>query len=170
MFCSFQFNRLAISWPPWVRVWGWASCRFLPFTVFYIVHLRCTSEGGQSRCLTNRSFFLCVGQFVSVCGPAGVLQAEWIVSCTRITCIQPLSRCSQTFLASSFFSESVVVLFFSLFLFFSTMRSFFFFFFFISGLLAILYPLVSLNDQGSPFAFLFSSAFVYILMLCHRQS
>ena len=30
--CSFQFNRLAISWPPWVKVW--ASCRFLPFTVF----------------------------------------------------------------------------------------------------------------------------------------
>ena len=23
-----------ISWPPWVRVWVWASCRFLPFTVF----------------------------------------------------------------------------------------------------------------------------------------
>ena len=21
-FCSIQFNRLAISWPPWVRVWG----------------------------------------------------------------------------------------------------------------------------------------------------
>ena len=31
--CSFWFNRLAISWPPWVRVWVWASCRFLPFTV-----------------------------------------------------------------------------------------------------------------------------------------
>ncbi len=56
-FSSFQFSRLAISWPPWVRVWGWASYRFLPFTVFslgllfcfscYIVHLRCTSEGGS---------------------------------------------------------------------------------------------------------------------------
>ena len=55
-FCSFQFNRLAIWWPPWVRVWCWASYQFLPFTVFslglpfcfssYIVHLRCTSEGG----------------------------------------------------------------------------------------------------------------------------
>ena len=33
-FGSFKFNRLAISWPPWVRVWGWASYRFLPFTVF----------------------------------------------------------------------------------------------------------------------------------------
>ena len=38
---------------------------------------------------------------------------------------KPLSRCSLTFFASSFFSESVVVLFFSLFLFFSTMRSIF---------------------------------------------
>ena len=56
-FSWFQFNRLAISWPPWVRVWGWASYRFLPFTVFshdlsfcfssYIVHLQCTSEGGS---------------------------------------------------------------------------------------------------------------------------
>ena len=56
-FCSFQFNRLAISWPPWLRVWGWASDRFLPLTVFslclpfcfssYIIHLRCTSEGGS---------------------------------------------------------------------------------------------------------------------------
>ena len=56
-FCSFQFNRLAILWPPWVRVWGWASYRFLSFTVFslglpfcfssYIIHLRCTSEGGS---------------------------------------------------------------------------------------------------------------------------
>ena len=55
--CSSYFNRLPISWPPWVRVWGWASYRFLPFTVFslglpfcfssYIVHLRCTSEGGS---------------------------------------------------------------------------------------------------------------------------
>ena len=47
----------AISWPLWV--WGWARDRFLPFTVVvfsfclpfcfssYIVHLRCTSEGGS---------------------------------------------------------------------------------------------------------------------------
>ena len=56
-FCSFQFNRLVISWPPWVRVWSWASYRLLPFTVFspglpfcfssYIVHLQCTSERGS---------------------------------------------------------------------------------------------------------------------------
>ena len=48
-FCSSYFNRLPISWPPSVRVWGWASYQFLPFTVFslglpfcfssYIVHL-----------------------------------------------------------------------------------------------------------------------------------
>ena len=47
----------SISWPHWVRVWGWASYRFLPFIVFFywlallfleiIVHLRCTSEGGS---------------------------------------------------------------------------------------------------------------------------
>ena len=56
-FCSFYFNRLAISWHPCIRVWGWASYRFLPFTVLshglpvcfssYIVHLRCMSEGGS---------------------------------------------------------------------------------------------------------------------------
>ena len=34
-FCSFQFNRLAMSWPPWVKVWGWACYQFLPFTVFF---------------------------------------------------------------------------------------------------------------------------------------
>ena len=34
-FCSFQFNILAIVWPPWVRVWGWASDRFLTLTVFF---------------------------------------------------------------------------------------------------------------------------------------
>ena len=37
--------------------------------------------------------------------------AKWVVSCTRITCIQPLSRCSLTLLAYSFFSKSVVVVF-----------------------------------------------------------
>ena len=65
-----------------------------------------------------------------------VVTAKWIVSCTRITFIQPLSRCSLTILASSFFSESAVV--FSLFPpSFFTMRSFIFFIFFIFGLLSI---------------------------------
>ena len=52
-----------------VRVWGWASYRFLPFTVFclrlpfcfssYIVHLRCTSDGVVSMFNeTSHSFFV----------------------------------------------------------------------------------------------------------------
>ena len=41
--------------------------------------------------------------------PCYVVTAKWVVSCTRITCIQPLSPCSLTLLASSFFSESVFV-------------------------------------------------------------
>ena len=62
--------------------------------------------------------------FVCVCGGGGggvvrerllpcrvVVTAKWVVSYTRITCIKPLSRCSLTLLASSFFSESVVVVF-----------------------------------------------------------
>ena len=40
-----------------------------------------------------------------------VVTAKWVVSRTQITCIQPLSRCSLTILASSFVSESVVVVF-----------------------------------------------------------
>ena len=137
--CSFEFSRLAISWPPWVRVWpGWASYRFLPFIVFFILACPFVSRVISFICdvrvrrvvsMFNGPLILCVGQFVSVCCPAVLLSAEWIVSCTRITCIQHLSRCSLTFLASSFFSESVA-LFFSLFLFFSTMQLFFFFSFF----------------------------------------
>ena len=52
-----------------VRVWGWVSYRFLPFTVFslglpfcfssYIFHLRCTSEGVVSIFKeTSHSFFV----------------------------------------------------------------------------------------------------------------
>ena len=82
---------------------------------------------------------------MSVVCPVVLLSTQWIVSCTRITCIQPLSRCSLTFLASSFFSDfflfccCFLFLFFSssFFFLFSTMRSFFY-------LLAISYPLVSL--------------------------
>ena len=54
-----------------------------------------------------------------------VVIAKWVISCTRIRCIQPLSRCSLTLLASSFFSESVVV--FSLF--FPLLFHHFFYFF-----------------------------------------
>ena len=70
-----------------------------------------------------------------------VVTAKWVVSCTQITCIQPLSCCLVTLLASSFFSKSVVVVF-SLFpLLFHHV-----FFFFIFGLLAISYVFVSLPD------------------------
>ena len=44
--------------------------------------------------------------FVSVFCPAVLLSAQWVVSCRQIICIQPLSRCPLTFLASSIFSES----------------------------------------------------------------
>ncbi len=78
---------------------------------FYDVQVR----GWWSRCLTRP---LILSLFVSVFCPAVLLSAQWIVSCTRITCIQPLTRFSLTFLASPFFEESgfclfVVPLFFS---------------------------------------------------------
>ena len=69
-----------------------------------------------------------------------VVTAKWVVSSTRITCIQPLSRCSLTFPASSFFSESVCLLL--LFCFISLLfhhTSFIFIF----GLLTNSYPLLA---------------------------
>ena len=75
--------------------------------------------------------------------PCRVVTAKWVVSCTRITCNQPLSRFSLTLLASTFFSESVVVVFSLFFPSFFTMRSLIFLIF---GLLAFSYPLVSLPD------------------------
>ena len=88
---------------------------------------------------------------LSLCGvvrerllPCRVVTAKWVVSCTRITCSQPLSRCSLTLLASFFFSLfflSFTLLFHHAFFFF-----FFFFSFFFFGLLAVSYPLVSLPD------------------------
>ena len=56
------------------------------------------------------SFCLC-GVVCERLLPCCVVTAKWVVSCTRITWIQPLSHCSLTLLASSFFSESVVVVF-----------------------------------------------------------
>ena len=91
---------------------------------------------------TAHSFFVCgvVRQRLLPCRV--VVTAKWVVSCTRITCIQSLSRCSLTLLVSSFFSESVVV--------FSHFSPSFspcvLFIFFIFGLLAISYPLASLPD------------------------
>ena len=55
---------------------------------------------------TSHSFFVW-GRLL----PCHVVTAKWVVSCSRITCVQPLSRCSLTLLASSFFLESVVVVF-----------------------------------------------------------
>ena len=63
---------------------------------------------------TSHSLFVCGSSWALPCCchtlPCRVVvTAKWVVSCTRITCIQPLSRCSLTLLASSFVSESVVV-------------------------------------------------------------
>ena len=152
-FCSFQFNRLAVSWPPWVWVWSWASYRFLPFTVFFLLACPFVSPvisfiydvrmRGVVSMLTRPLILSSCGVVCERLLPCRVVTAKWVVSCTRITCIQPLSRCSLTILASSFFSENVV---FSLFSFFFTIRSFYFILFFIFGLLANSYPLVSLPD------------------------
>ena len=77
-------------------------CRFslgLPFFFFfssYIVHLRCTSEWCSLDIYRDHSFFLYVGQFVSVCCPAVLLSllSGLYRALTRVMCIQPLSRCS----------------------------------------------------------------------------
>ena len=53
------------------------------------------------------SFCLC-GVVCERLLPCCVVTAKWVVSCTQITWIQPLSRCSLTLLASPFFSESGV--------------------------------------------------------------
>ena len=102
---------------------------------------------GLSRCLTRPLILSSCGVVRERLLPCRVVvTAKWVVSCTRITCIQPLSYCSLTLLVSSFFSENVVVVVFSLFPLFFTMRSFFFIFFFFFFFFAISYPLVSLPD------------------------
>ena len=112
-----------ISWPLWVRVWGWASYWFLPCTVFSlglpfcfssnIVHLWCMNEGVVSMFNESTHSFFVWGSLWALLPCHVVVTSKWVVSCTQITCIQPLSHCSLTLFASSFFSESVVV--FSLF-------------------------------------------------------
>ena len=101
----------------------WASYWFLPFTAFslglpfcfssYTIHLRCTSGGGGGGVVSMfnepaHSFFVWGSSWTSV-ALLCCHSAKWVVSCTQIMCIQPLSCCSLTCLASSFFSESVVV-------------------------------------------------------------
>ena len=101
----------------------WTSYWFLPFTAFslglpfcfssYIIHLRCTSGGGGVVSMFNEpahSFFVWGSLWASV-ALLCCHSAKWVVSCTRIMCIQPLSCCSLTCLASSFFSESVFLSF-----------------------------------------------------------
>ena len=160
--------------PPWVRDWAWASCRFFLFIVFslclpfgfssYIVHLRCTSEGWWSRCFT-RSLILSL--FVSVCCPAVFLSAQ--MGCIVYTyyvypAFDPLIAdiSCLLFLFRKWF--------FCLFVFVCLLFLFFFSFppCVLSFLLAISYPLDSLPDLGSPFAFVFLSAFVHIPILCDR--
>ena len=106
--------------------------------------------------------FFVWGSVVNVCCPAvlSLLNGLYRVHGLRVSsCVLLLADI--TCLLFLFKNLSIVV--FSFFPFFFTMRSFFFIF----GLLAISYPLVSLPDYGSHFVFLLSSAFVYILMLCH---
>ena len=88
----FYFNRLAISWPPWVRVWGWASYRLLPFTGFslglpfcfssYIIHLQCTSEGVVSVFNETAHSFFVWGIRERLLPCSVVVTAKWVVSCT----------------------------------------------------------------------------------------
>ena len=61
----------------------------------------CGGWGGGSRCLTKP---LILSLRASVASHV-VVAVKWVVSCTQITCVQPLSRCTQIVLASSFFSE-----------------------------------------------------------------
>ena len=164
-------NEIMILWPPWVRVWGWASYWFLPFTVFslglpfcfssYIVHLRCTSEGGSLDVYrTSHSFFVWGSLWVSVallccchCWVGCIVY--WRILCVSSLCpvarwhyLPPRSFQNPAFAPLLTDITCPLVLFrkcccfLSLFCFFFTMHSFFFTF----GLLAISYPLVSLPD------------------------
>ena len=144
-FCSFWFNRLAISWPPWVRVWGWASYRFLPFTVFSL------GFPFVSRVISFMSRCLMRPLILSLCGvvrerllPCRVaVTVKWAVSCTDTYYVYPAFVPLLADIACLLFLfRKCCCCFLSLFPFFFTMRSFFFNF----GLLAISYPLVSLPD------------------------
>ena len=135
--------------------------RFLPLAVFfsfssfcfsgYIVHLRCTSEGGS---------------LVSVCCPAVLLSL--LSGLYRVHGLRVSSLCHAArwhFLPPLSFQKVfvvVVVVLFSL----SSLPPYVFRF--CLWLIGQFVTAVSLPDQGSHFEFLFSSAFVYIPILCHR--
>ena len=95
----------------------WASYRFLLFIVvvfswlaLLFLELYCSfTMYDVSRCLTSPLILYLCGVVRERLLPCRVVTAKWVVTCTRITCIQPLSRCSLTCLACSFFSDSVVV-------------------------------------------------------------
>ena len=98
-------------------VWGWASyrfffaCSFVSRDTSFIYDVRV--RGVVS--MFNEPLILSLYGVVRerLLPWRVVVTAKRVASCTRITCIQPLSRCSLTLIASSFFWESVVV--FSLF-------------------------------------------------------
>ena len=106
-------------------VWGWASYRFLQFTGFFL--FACPFVSRDTSFIYDVRVRGVVSMFnepliLSLCGVVRarllpcrvVVTAKQVASCTRITCIQPLSRCSLTLLASSFFSESSLSLSLSL--------------------------------------------------------
>ena len=123
---SFYFNRLVISWPP--RIWGWAivtgSCHSLffllacPFVFWVMSFIYDVWVRGVVSMFneTAHSFFVwVVREHLLPCRV--IVTAKWVESCTRIMCIQPLSHCSLTLLASSFSFQKVLLLFCLCFLF-----------------------------------------------------
>ena len=114
----------------------------------YIVHLQCTSEGGS---------------LVSVCCPAVLSLLSGLY---RVRGLHVSGHCHVArwhFLPPlSFQKVFVVVVLFSL----SSLPPYVFRF--CLWLIGQFVTAVSLSDQGSHFEFLFSSAIVYIPILCHR--
>ena len=144
MFCSFQFNRLAVSWPPLVWVWSWSSYRFLPFTVFcFCFSLSLLACLFVSRVIsfiydvrvrgvvsmfneTSHSFFVW-DSFLSVCCPAvlSLLSGLYRVHGLRVSSLCPVARWQylpplsfQKMFFFSLFSFSPCVLFFFFYSFF----------------------------------------------------
>ena len=145
-------NEIMISWPPWVRVWGWASYRFLPFTIFF---LACPFVSQVISFIYDVQVRGVVSMFtrpliLSLCGVVCehllpccvVVTAGWVVSCTDTYYVYPAFAPLLADITCPIFLFRKYCCFLSLFCFFFTMHSFFFIF----GLLAISYPLVSLPD------------------------
>ena len=80
---------------------------------------------------TSHSLCVVVHEHLLPC--CGVVTAKWVVSCTRITRVQPLSRCSLTLHTSSFISGSGGVVFSLSPPFFSFHRAFFLFYLWFIG-------------------------------------